>query len=90
MRSFRSRFLILTPFAWSQIGSLRPESAVSLSLNLAGSTLLAVLALLGGQWGFLLLETAWAVVTGRGFVRLWASRPDGQPEVSRASGWRGR
>lgn len=71
---FVGAVLILTPFAWSQLGSLRPGSALSLSLNLAGSTLLAILALVGGQWGFLLLEGAWAVVAGQGVLRLLAAR----------------
>ena len=34
-----------------------------LLLNLFGSTLLAVLAWLDADWGFLLLEGVWAIVT---------------------------
>jgi hypothetical protein len=54
--------LILVPFAWSQLRGMSTTSALYLWLNLAGSGLLAVLALIGEQWGFLLLEGCWAAV----------------------------
>jgi hypothetical protein len=60
---------ILVPFAWSQLGSLRTTSVAYLGLNLAGSALLAALALLDRQWGFLLLEGSWAVVAAWGLAR---------------------
>lgn len=56
--------LILAPFAGSQRGSLPTGSAVYLWPNLLGSSVLAVLALLQHQWGFLLLEGCWAFVAG--------------------------
>jgi hypothetical protein len=59
---------ILVPFAWTQLGSLSPRSVVYLALNLGGSALLAVLALQGSQWGFLLLETTWAAVSAWGLL----------------------
>jgi len=55
--------LILLPFAWSQVGSLGSGSALYLWPNLLGSVLLAVLAVAGSQWGFVLLETCWALAT---------------------------
>ena len=56
--------LILIPFAWSQLGALSVSSVPYLGLNLAGSAVLAAVALADTQWGFLLLETCWALVAG--------------------------
>ena len=60
--------LILAPFAWQQLGSLRPDSTPYLWLNLLGSGLLAALALIGEQWGFVLLEGCWAMLTLRSLI----------------------
>lgn len=60
--------LILVAFAASQFGRLDPHSPVYLWLNLIGSIVLAVLAYVESQWGFLLLETVWAVVSAWGLV----------------------
>jgi hypothetical protein len=60
--------LILVPFAAQQLGSMRSDSSTYLWPNLLGSGLLAVLALLGAQWGFLLVESCWAVLTARSIV----------------------
>jgi hypothetical protein len=54
---------VLSAFILVQLGIVRPTSYPSLILNLAGSATLAVLALLDRQWGFLLLEGSWAVVS---------------------------
>jgi hypothetical protein len=61
--------LILLPFAAVQLGRTRPSSIGYLALNLVGSLLLAWLALADSQWGFLLLETVWALVSGWGLAR---------------------
>lgn len=53
---------VLVPFAWAQLGSLRPTSPAYLWPNLLGSALLAALALVDASWGFLLLEGVWALV----------------------------
>jgi hypothetical protein len=66
--------LILAAFACAQYRRLIPDSPVYLVLNLVGSTVLAVLAGLGGQYGFLLLNVVWAVVSVRSLVRLVRGR----------------
>ena len=60
---------VLTAFALVQTGRIEASSRTSLVLNLGGSTVLAVEAYLGSQWGFLLLEAAWAAVSAHGLLR---------------------
>jgi hypothetical protein len=67
--------LILVPFVLVQVRRLRPESLPYIWLNLVGSTVLALDAWHGGQWGFLLLEGTWAVVSLTSLVRRTAGRP---------------
>ena len=55
--------LILTAYVASLARRLDGSSWTYLLLNLFGSTLLAVLAWLDADWGFLLLEGVWAIVT---------------------------
>jgi hypothetical protein len=55
--------LILAAFAAVQFDRMRPDSRLYLTLNLIGSAILAVLALIAAQWGFVLLETVWAAVS---------------------------
>lgn len=55
--------LILAGFALAQGGLLDQKSRTYLVLNLVGSAVLAVDAASGRQWGFLLLEGVWAVVS---------------------------
>lgn len=60
--------LILVAFAAAQFGAMDQHSRVYLVLNFVGSLILAVLAWHERQWGFLLLESVWAVVS------LWGLR----------------
>jgi len=55
--------LILVAFTAVQLERMRPDSRLYLALNLVGSAILAVLAFLGSQWGFVLLESVWAIVS---------------------------
>jgi hypothetical protein len=59
---------ILAGFALAQLDLLAQRSRLYLGLNLAGSALLAALAYLDRQWGFLLLEDVWALFSGAGLI----------------------
>lgn len=61
--------LILAAFAGIQFGWMQPEARLYLALNLFGSAILAVLAFIASQWGFVLLESVWAVVSAWGLAR---------------------
>ena len=62
--------LILAAFAGVQFGRMRPDSRLYLALNLVGSAILAALAVSAQQWGFVLLEGVWAIVSAWGLARL--------------------
>jgi len=62
--------LILAAFAAVQFERMEPSSRLYLALNLVGPAILAVLALRTSQWGFVLLEGVWAIVSAMG---LWAA-----------------
>lgn len=55
--------LILVPFGLAQLGRLGLRSRWYLALNFAGSATLACDAAVSSQWGFLLLEGTWAIVS---------------------------
>jgi hypothetical protein len=58
--------LVLAAYAVAQFRLLPARSFAYGFLNLAGSAILALLALDSRQWGFLLLEGTWALIS------LWA------------------
>jgi hypothetical protein len=62
--------LILAAFIANQADRMSPHSATYLSLNVVGSVILAVLALITANWGFLLLETVWTIVSAYGLMQV--------------------
>ena len=71
--------LILAAFAASQAGRLPIDSQLYLVLNFVGSAILAVLAWIDQQWGFLLLEGVWAIVSLWSLVQLMRGRTPTAP-----------
>lgn len=61
--------LILVPFVLVQAKRMTPSTVPYIVLNLVGSSMLAFDAAVGRQWGFLLLEAVWAVVSAGALVR---------------------
>ncbi len=68
--SLLGAFLILLPFTMSQLNRLAVRSVPYQSMNLVGSGLLEVVALVEQQYGFILLEAVWAGVSLWGLVRV--------------------
>ena len=62
--------LILAAFALNQFAGLDRHGFPYLALNLTGGVILAVVAAVHGQWGFLLLQAVWATVALWGLVGL--------------------
>ena len=60
---------VLIAFAASQAQKLGTQTLTYLTLNFVGSFTLTVIALSQNQWGFLLLEGAWAAVSAWGLSR---------------------
>jgi hypothetical protein len=68
--------LVLAGFTLAQLRVLDPQSLAYLILNVVGAAILAALAFEERQWGFLLLEGVWTVVSVAGLVgRLRAPTP---------------
>ncbi|MEA2443985.1 MAG: hypothetical protein QOJ12_1277 [Thermoleophilales bacterium] len=61
--------LILVAFAAAQFGRLDVTAKSYLWLNLIGSIILAALAWHERQWGFVLLETVWSIVSAWSLLR---------------------
>ena len=72
--SLAGAIMILLPFAASQFGKLATTSLIYQLLNLIGSLALAIVAVIEIQYGFILLEGTWAVVSAAGLARVLSQR----------------
>lgn len=61
--------LILSAYLLSQFRRLDTDSYLYLALNLVGAGILAELAAAGRMWGFLLLESVWALASAAALIR---------------------
>jgi hypothetical protein len=61
--------LILTAFSANQLGRMTAQQRVYTLLNLFGAGILTVVAVAEEQWGFLLLEGVWTLVSAYALVR---------------------
>jgi hypothetical protein len=66
--------MILIAYAAAQTGRWSTDAPVYLWLNEVGSVILAVLAAISSNWGFLLLEGVWAIVTAHSLLKLRQAR----------------
>jgi hypothetical protein len=62
--------LVLVGFTLAQLGRVDHHSGAYLIVNLVGSAMLAVDAVIGRQYGFLLLEGVWALLSAWGLISM--------------------
>ena len=71
--SIAGAILILLPFAASQFGKLATTTLAYQLMNLVGSAALTAVAVIERQYGFILLEGTWAIVSIAGLARVLSS-----------------
>jgi hypothetical protein len=78
--------LILSAYVSAQQGRLKFDSVQFLGMNTVGAAILAVVAAVNRDIGFLLLEGVWTWVSARGFRRAYKAERD----AKRPKGTKGR
>ncbi len=66
---------MLAAYVLSQMGRLRSDRLPYLLMNFVGAALLTVDAVRAMQWGFILLEGTWALVTVPALLRALRGGP---------------
>ena len=61
--SVAGALLVLVAYAGQQMGVIDRTNSLYSWMNLIGSLVLTVIAFRGQQWGFMLLEGVWAIVS---------------------------
>ncbi len=59
---------ILAAYAANQFGLIGPSNLSYSAMNFVGSAVLAVIAVVEVQWGFILLEGVWAILSLWGMI----------------------
>ena len=67
--------LVLAAFAANQFGRTDASSLLYQITNLVGSVILTVVAVIEVQWGFILLEGTWALVSAWGALQILLGSP---------------
>ena len=70
---------ILGAYVANQFGLVGPQNVSYSVLNFVGSAVLTVIAVIEVQWGFILLEAVWALVSLWGIITLLRGRTPGGP-----------
>jgi hypothetical protein len=73
--SVAGSMMILAAYGANQLGRWTAARLEYMLLNLAGSGVLAFVAVVEEQWGFLLLEGVWAFVSAWALVRRSSAAP---------------
>lgn len=78
--------LILGAFVAAQARLFDQSSFRYLVPNAVGSAVLAATAVVGGEWGFVLLEAVWALVSLASIARRWPGRVGAGPAACGGDG----
>lgn len=72
--------VVLFAFFMQQQGAWQPGEVRYLACNFVGTAVLTVVAWIGSQWGFVLVEGIWAIVSLRGLIRAKRAQSLAVPE----------
>lgn len=67
--SLAAACVVLYAFYMQQRGMWQASEVRYLACNFVGTAVLTVVAWIGSQWGFVLVEAIWALVSLRGLLR---------------------